>query len=298
MRISSYLMANRSLDNMEAAYDRVQTAQQQLSTGKTINQPSDDPVGSNRALNLQNTMDKLDQYVSNASSAQSFLCATDNALSQVTDLLRSARTLAVKGASDSTTTAGQATLATQIASILDQLAALGNASDGSRGLFGGQRTTTDAFGKDASGIWQYQGGTSVNGDADIAVTVGPNQRMVINQTGDTVLSGALAALESLKDHLANGQTVAISNDDLAALDDALSTVSGARAQVGSQVQQLENIQSAYATAKTQYTSIMSDTTDADIAQATVELQSAQLTYSGALYATKMSFQTSLLDFLS
>ncbi len=124
------------------------------------------------------------------------------------------------------------------------------------------------------------------------------EAVVVNQTGDAVISGALTALQNLQSHLSNGQASAVSNEDLSALDDCLSTVTQARAEVGSKQQQLQNAQSAYATAKTQLTQTMSNTVDTDIAQATVQLQSAQVSYNSALYATKISFQTSLVNFLT
>lgn len=297
MRITNGMMTGASLWNVDAAFGRLATSQEQMSSGKRINRPSDDPAGASRALGLQNAIDRLEQYQANATEAQSFMGSTDTALSQAATLLRQARTLAVQGASDTIDQVRRSGFVPQLQSVIDSLATAANTTYGSRYVFAGQRTTTEPFTKDATGAWQYGGGAAANGSADVVAEIGPNETMVINQTGDTVFTGAFSALASLKEHLDSGDISAISQDDLKAIDEALTGVTGARAQVGARVQRLQQLTSAYSAAGTQYSDMLSKTVDVDIAQVVVEFQSAQVAYNGALSATKMSFQQSLLDFI-
>jgi flagellar hook-associated protein 3 FlgL len=298
MRIGTAAAANLSLSYIQATYERITTVSEQLSSGEKNASVSDDPAAASQALSLRNTLDKIAQYSTNANSAENYLSATDSALSSLNTSLQSARSIAVQGASDTLDSTDRAALVTQIDSIIDQIASVGNTTYGSRYILGGQRTTSEPFIKDDSGAWQYTGGTDSAGDADLTVSVGPNQKMVTNVTGDDVISGALSALVSLKNNLASGDSTAISETDLAALDDAIDVETQARGTVGGRINQLQDLQTSYTTATNEYTSVLSDVSDTDIATATVALKSAELSYSAALEVTNIQFNTSLLDYIS
>lgn len=297
MRISTSMMLNRSLENVTSSYERLADTQEQIGTGKRINRPSDDPVGCETALNLQNYIDQVSQYNSNVTEAKNFMGLADNAMSSTGDLLRTARTLAVQGSTDTIDSTTRANLATQVQTIIDQVGSLGNASYGSRQLFSGQRTTDKPFTKNADSTYDYTGGTEANGDADLNIEIGKGDYMTINATGDKVFGSALSALKSLRDDLTNSQSEKISNNDISAIDSALNTVTGYRVQFGAQVQRLDDMASRYSTATDKYTSILSDVQDADVASTVVNLKSAELSYNASLKAVASGFQQSLLDFL-
>jgi len=297
MRISTGMIASRSLANVSAAYERLAVTQEQMATGKRINRPSDDPTGTHRTLDLNHALGRLSQYQQNATDAQAFLGSTDAALTQAANLLRQARALAIQGASDTLDEYRRAGFVPQLQSVIDGLAGVANTAYGTRRIFAGQRTTEDPFVQDTSGRYRYAGGTTAAGDDDLAVDVGPGEPMVINRSGDSLFAGAFDTLMALRDHLGEGDVTAISKADLKALDDALAVINEARADVGARVQRLKQLDDAYTAARTHMTENLSKMQDIDIAQVVVEFQTAQVTYNGALSATKMGFQQSLLDFL-
>ena len=61
-RITNQMAAQTTLAGIESALDRLDTTQQELSTGKSINQPSDNPSGTALTLQLNNDLSNLTSY--------------------------------------------------------------------------------------------------------------------------------------------------------------------------------------------------------------------------------------------
>ena len=105
MRIATstiYAQQTAAIDD-QAAHVRA-TSAQQLSSGKQLNAPSDDPdARSARTCSLHISIDTTTQQSTNVKNAVSELTSTDSALSSLTSVLQSARTLAIQGASDTLT---------------------------------------------------------------------------------------------------------------------------------------------------------------------------------------------------
>ena len=90
MRITTKMMQNTSLRNLNINKYRQEKLTNQLATGKKISRPSDDPVIAIRALKLNASLDKIDQYYEkNAADAESWLKLTDSAISTVNEILSS-----------------------------------------------------------------------------------------------------------------------------------------------------------------------------------------------------------------
>ena len=88
MRITTKMMQNTSLRNLNINKYRQEKLTNQLATGKKISRPSDDPVIAIRALKLNASLDKIDQYYEkNAADAESWLKLTDSAISTVNEIL-------------------------------------------------------------------------------------------------------------------------------------------------------------------------------------------------------------------
>ena len=87
MRITNNMMMNQSLRDMNANLTRLDRVQRDISTGKRIHRPSDDPTSMARAQVLRNSIAQNTQYKKNADNAESFLKMTDSTLSQAGDAL-------------------------------------------------------------------------------------------------------------------------------------------------------------------------------------------------------------------
>src|SRR5690349_2087179 len=139
MRISTDYQYNSFRYNIQSADQRLATVSDQLSSGRRINQPSDDPVGIGHAISIKSLQTSIQQYTSNLNLAKGSLGITDNAVSSMSDLMNQAYQLAVEGASSTTDQTARNAMVAQVTALQSQLVNLANTQspDGSY-IFAGQ----------------------------------------------------------------------------------------------------------------------------------------------------------------
>lgn len=142
MRITTKMMQGTSLRNLNINKSRQEKLTNQMSTGKKITRPSDDPVIAIRSLKLNSSLDKIDQYYEkNASDAESWLELTQSALSTVNDILTGDIRSNIIGAKSSyMTVEDREAVITHLRKAMDEIYATGNADSGGRSIFTGYRT--------------------------------------------------------------------------------------------------------------------------------------------------------------
>ena len=114
----------------------------QMSTGKKITRPSDDPVIAIRSLKLNSSLDKIDQYYEkNASDAESWLELTESALSTVNEILtKDIRNNIISAKSSYKTAEDREAVITHLRKAIEEIYSTGNADSGGRSIFTGYRT--------------------------------------------------------------------------------------------------------------------------------------------------------------
>ena len=145
MRVTNQMIANRMLLNIRASLRRQDVYNQQLSTGKRILAPSDDPSGTEVAMRLRTTLTETAQYLENVADGISWLNSTDAALGQITSVLQRARQLAVYAASDPLGDDPRRALVFEVDQLIEDLINVGNLKQGNRYLFSGENTQTQPF---------------------------------------------------------------------------------------------------------------------------------------------------------
>src|SRR5690349_13849531 len=100
MRVTSRMIMDSTLRNIEQNQERIETLQGQITSGSRITKPSDDPIGAARALNLEDSIAQSQQYQRNIDQAKSWLNTTDSTLDAVTQTIQRVRELAVQAAND------------------------------------------------------------------------------------------------------------------------------------------------------------------------------------------------------
>jgi flagellar hook-associated protein 3 len=143
MRIATatiYAQQTAAIDDQTALYAELG---QQLSSGKQLNAPSDDPSQIAEDLQLHVTIDTTTQQSTNVKSAVSELTQTDSALSSLTSVMQSAQTLATQGASDTLSASQRSSLADQVDQLLQQAIAIGNTQYAGKYVFAGTSTSAN-----------------------------------------------------------------------------------------------------------------------------------------------------------
>jgi flagellar hook-associated protein 3 FlgL len=287
--------------NMLAAIQQselsLQTALQQVSTGKRVNLPSDDPYAS--ASMVQNTIQTgaVDQYTQNISSVQSLMQTADSSLSSVVTSLTQAVTLGTEGANGTLTTANRQAVVQQVQGILSSVVSQANLSYQGTYLFGGTASTTAPYTADSASAsgYAYNGNSGVN-----SVSVGDQLNIQVNLPGNQIFSNStsdvLGSLNTLATALQGGSASDISTAT-AAVSTALNYVSQQRVFYGNAESQLTS-QDAYLQQETvTLASQQNSLVGVDLAKAATSLTQAETDNTAALAAAAKVLPNTLLNYL-
>lgn len=137
MRIATSTIFNDqtySIDSAETAY---QLYGQELSTGKSLNEPSDNPTIIAQDLSVRNDSAVTGQVSQNLTDLQNMLSTTDSTLSNLTGVLQSARNLAIEGAQDNITPSQRSQIGQQVNQLLEETIGLANTQYDGKYVFAG-----------------------------------------------------------------------------------------------------------------------------------------------------------------
>lgn len=144
-RISNRMMYNNTLINAFRNNQGLLAAQEQISSGKRINRPSDDPVGIMEVLQYRTDIGRYNQYITVMGNAESFLNTADSTLGSVHDELKSVKELALQQAGGMSSAETRNTAAISIDNKIEQMIQYGNTRVGNRYIFAGQKTESPAL---------------------------------------------------------------------------------------------------------------------------------------------------------
>lgn len=291
MRVTDRSAAYGSLTGLQSAASRLASLQAQMSSGRRITTPSDDPAGTVRAIHLRGAAARNTQFQDSATDALGWLSTADSAYTTAVSLVQKARTLVVQGLNTGVQSPdAEAAIADQIDAIRSSLIKVANTLYNGRPIFGGTTAGTEAY--DSSGNYV--------GDAGVVTrTVGENVTVQINQNGPQAFgAGASDVFALLADTSAKLRSnPAAVGANLAVFDDALATLSASQAGEGVAYTQIQNSQAVASGMSTNLASQLSEIQDIDLADMAVKVSSANVTYQAALQTTANVRQLSLLNFL-
>ncbi|MEK6684834.1 MAG: flagellar hook-associated protein FlgL [Pseudomonadota bacterium] len=204
MRISTNTIYETGTNLMLQQQETLIKTQQQLSTGRRILTPSDDPISAAQVLSITQAESLNKQYSVNRTSANSSLGLEENVLRKVTSLLQDIHSSTVYAGNASLTDTDRKILATELRSQLESLVGLANTTD-EKGqfLFSGYQASTKPFVQTGLNV-QYVGdqGQRLN-------QVGPARQIAVSDSGIDIF-----------DRIKNGNSV------FTTAADALNTGSG------------------------------------------------------------------------
>jgi flagellar hook-associated protein 3 FlgL len=158
MRVSTAYFTQRGLSSILDQQKRLTDIQQQISTGKRLLRPSDDPTGAAQILRLEQAMAITDQYQRNADNALNRLTMEESTLDAVQDSLIRIREIAIQGANPIIGNTDRLALAQEVRERLSELVSLANTRDANQEyLFSGYKVTTKPFSQAADGTFIYSG---------------------------------------------------------------------------------------------------------------------------------------------
>ena len=293
MRVTNKMAVERVKANLQTTMARLAEAQDRMSTGKRLRRPSDDPPALSRALTLRRSIAENEQYLRNLGSATTWLASTDGALESAADLMTRAIALATRGANGTWGPEQMQAMSVEVDSMLDELVQTANSSFGGDFLFSGFKQGEPPFALSAGRSQvDYLGDTGL-----VQRTIGPATAIAVGVPGQDAFADAFASLIALRDTLASGDAVAVSQQ-LADLQAAQNCVLAIRAKVGAQANYLEEIQLMLRNGQIEMKARLSQDEDIDIAEATTQYALDEIMYKAALVTTAKALAPSLIDYLT
>ena len=293
MRISSRMMSDTVLRNILSNTQRLTDLQGQITSGKVLNRPSDDPAGMQRALQYRAAMAMNDQNLQSIDGSLAWMNATDSSLAAAGESLQRARELAVQGGQSQLTLDQQTTIAAELDQILKQLVGAGNSSLRGQRLFGGSRIDIDPFteGGPMPSTVTYNGDNRIiSREIEAGITV------PINVDGNAAFQPAFAAVVKVRDALRNGDA-ATASAGIADIDGAIDTMLNVRADLGARVNRLEATRDRLNSTNVSLSSLLSNVEDTDFAKAISEYTLQETVYRASLQSGARALQPSLMDYM-
>ena len=152
MRVSSAYFTQRGLNSILEQQHRLADIQEQVSSGKRLLRPSDDPTGAAQILRLEQALSVTDQYQRNAENALNRLTLEEATLDSVQESLIRIREIAIQGTNSTIGNVDRAALAQEVRERLNEIVSLANTKDANQEfLFSGYKVTTKPFTEAADG---------------------------------------------------------------------------------------------------------------------------------------------------
>jgi len=312
MRVSDHTIYSSILNNLSHLMGRQEHLHDQLSSGKRITKPSDDPSGFTKSLGMKTELGSGRQYVRNIDDTIAWTQTTSGALSDVSSALQRAGELAIEGGDGTKVQSELDAIAEEVEQILRHVIDASNTKQLGRSIFSGNETLQPAFsitGYDANG---NVAGVAYNGDSGIRnIEIGTGRLLPVNSLGSNEAGGAPRAvfrntltgldvfqtLMDLRDDLLTGNVNAVLNTDIGNVQACVTNVMSFQSEVGSKQNRLELNSTELGDREAGLVELISQNEDLDYAEAILHLSEVQTTYKAALASGARIMDTTLLDFL-
>jgi flagellar hook-associated protein 3 FlgL len=283
----------RSINSAAAA---LADAQRQLASGRRIQSPSEDPIGTSTAITEHAALNRVDAYTRAADAGSSRLVLADTALTDIISQLTAAQSATLSARGSSTTPAQRTAVAAELLAIRDAIMSDVNTQLQGTYLFSGSNVLVAPYANVGGSISAYQGdSTAVRNDIaagrDVAGTFDGG---AILQGGDS--QHILDALTDLAAAVTAGDATGMA-DGAAAIERAFDRATLAQTRVGNDLRALEDVQAQLTAARGTTLTRLSKIEDADLAAASVRLAQSETAYRAALAAVANTLKLSLFDFM-
>ncbi len=291
-RVTQRSLSQTALAGLQGSLAKLSDLQQQMTTGKLINRPSDSPTGTIQAMQFRADIRTQEQYSRNAQDGLGWLGTIDSTLGDMVTQVQRARDLTLQGMSAGSASSPQSApaLAGEIDSIRQSLIGSANTTYLGRPVFGGTTSGSVAYDTNAN---------YVGDNGSVNRTVGDGVSVQVDASGPTTFGAGtgqvFTVLAMISNDLKNNPGAL--QGDLSQLDAASATLQAQRSDVGTRYNRITQMKQDADNRVIDLKTQLSDVEDIDLPKTITELQLQQTAYQAALSATAKVLQPSLMDFL-
>ncbi len=302
MRITNNIITYNFLTSLNKSLERQNAIQEQLSDGKAIHRPSDDPVKAIRSLRFNSNLTQNEQFTQNLKDAQSWMQTTDGVMSDLSSIMINIKELVVDASNGTNPEDAIKTIGKSVDNLINQVVTLGNTKIGDRYVFSGQLDKTQPFTRNGDVI-------TYSGDNEkISMPIQPGAtaptRDSINLTGVDVFGAGgveiLNHLMEIKQHLDGGTKADqdwLKTTGLDYLDADHASVLQSQTELGTRMSAYDMALNIMQNQNVIITSDVAANEDLDIPRAIIDFKNSESVYKTALSVGARIMLPSLVDFL-
>ena len=303
MRVTTNMLTNNYLKNMNKNLNKFQKIQNQLASGNLVSKPSDYPFLATRIMDYKTEIARKEQYERNIGDVTEFMDVTDTTLGQVTDQLNRFKELTVK-ADGTESDEDLKLIAEEFDQLIETMKDTLNSTFNGKYIFSGSAINEKPF-EEVNGKIQYNGN---NGTTKIEIAQGvyvdrniPGSEVLgriqgTDANGNTTTYNIFDSLTKISEALKTGN-----RDDvdkyMEHIDSHIDNVIQVRGKVGSIQNRMDIMLDKTKEEILSATELLSNAQDVDYAEKFIEYMSLQASYQSTLQISSQIIQKSLLDFL-
>lgn len=322
-RITSQMVGNSTVANIENDLTQLSQTQEQLSTGFKINQASDDPYGAALTISLNSQVSAYSSYQANVNQGIAWVGSASTSLQSIQQTAQTIRELTVQGANGTMSATDLQDSAQEVLQYISQIKQSADAQYDGSYIFSGDDVTTQPWSTAATAADPPSEDLFNGNQNTINYAIGPSTQSQVTANLYSVLGngvtgglagsssngggavqsdgsgGLLATLRTIYNDMTgtNGGTQADLGNQLTNLDTNLSSLESVQATVGATQNSLQMASTRITALSASAQIDVGNVQDTDMAQATVQFSTEQAGYQAALQSSADIIQTSLLNFL-
>lgn len=258
------------MSNMNQNLSRLQKTSNQVSTGKLLHRPSDDPIGVSKSMNLKSAIAANDQYERNTNEANLWLDETGQTINKVVNVMQRARELAVQGSNDTLSDHDLKVIAAEVEELSETIRQFAATKVNGNDLFTNAKTFTITEG--------------------VVIQANVTADELFGNVGDD--ANLFQTLTNVIEGIRSDGPIPLDQIDVGI--ERLLTKS---AEVGARQNRVEAVENRMKDSNLALQSILSKIEDIDYAEAVTKLKSEESIYQASLASTAKIIQPSLMDFL-
>lgn len=337
MRVTNKMLANNFLNDMKTNMNNLKTLQEQMTSGKEIRRPSDDPFKVTRAMQLHTDINTNKQYKENITDTVNWLDTTDTALDQAGNVLHRVRELLINAGNAAYSEDERRAIKDEINEKMGELTQILNTNFDGKYLFGGSRGTTKPvnvekdndtnnnkivyFGRTGNALDPLTDESELNMvKQKLSIEISQGVTLEYNVTAADILEfksedgtefDLAKVLKDITNHLdgkiekesgeleknENAAVKALTDGDLKSITDAITNLLRVRSEVGAKQNRMEGALNKNIDENFNMTEILSNTEDIDITEKTMQYATMQTVYMASLQTSARVLQPTLMDYL-
>ncbi|MGG5255321.1 flagellar hook-associated protein FlgL [Neobacillus sp. SM06] len=295
MRITQSMLAANSLKNISNSYSRMSQLQNQLSTGKKITKPSDDPVVAMKGMYYRSDLVGVEQYKRNLSELHLWMDNSETGMSEANSVLQRVRELLVQGQNDTLSPSDRKAIAVEVGQLNQDLVKTANTQVAGKYIFHGTDVTNPPVPQEDPPLVAANLTDSKINNYNVEVSKGVflkanvNPANTFNQELFDVVGKIQKALET--DDSSGLQSL------MAELDKVTTNLSTERSELGARTNRLDLVENRIGQQEVLANKVLSDNEDADIEKVIMDMTTQESVHRAALSVGSRIIQPTLMDFL-